>query len=103
MDARAGDLAGGKHARDRRPALEIRLHAAHDVVRGRTDRNPVTREIEPGPPARLRDQREPGVHERGIEMLQRQIHGAGALRLANDRPRDAIARRQIARRDRSAS
>ena len=57
MHARARDFAGCKQARNRRSSVEVGLHAAHDVVRGRTDWNAIAREIEAGSPAHFRDQR----------------------------------------------
>ncbi len=97
MHAGAGHLASRKQSRHRRPSVEIRFHAAHDVVRGGAHRNGIAREIEAGSRACLRDGREAPPDEVGIQMRQRQVDGrSGAIRLADDRSRDEVARREIA-------
>ena len=82
----------------RRPAVEIGDDAAHHVVRGRArPESRSRREVQPGAPAGLRDQRKPPVHERRIQPVQRQEDRRRpiALRFAHDGARDAIARREI--------
>ena len=46
VDARAGHLAGGEQSRDGRASPSVGLDAAHDVVRGRSDRNRIGRQVE---------------------------------------------------------
>ena len=89
MDPRARDFAGGKESRNGCAALEVRLHAAHDVMCGGTDRNPIPRKIEPGSPTGIRNQRKSLVDEIGIETLERQVHRpARPLRFAYDASRN---------------
>ena len=99
MHARACDLAGGEQAIDRRLPVEVGLDAAHDVVRRRTDRDRVAREIEAGGAARIRNQRKAIVHERRVERRQRQVdRRAGAPGFLLDGAGDAIPRREVAGR-----
>ena len=59
---------------NRRSTVQIRLHAAHDVVGGRADRDAIARQVETRPPAHLRDQRKPLVNEIRIQAFERQKH-----------------------------
>ena len=76
VHAGAGDLAGREQARHRRASLEVGLDAAHHVVRRRADRHAIAGQVEAGVAARRGNQRKPGVHGRGIEVLQREEHAA---------------------------
>jgi 3-dehydroquinate synthase len=99
MHACACHLPGSKQTRNGRSSLEVGLHAAHDVVRGRPHRNPIAREVEARPPAHFRNQRKPFVDEVRVQTVQRQIDGlVRAAAFTHDRARDAIARREITRR-----
>ena len=95
----ARDLARCKQPGERRPAVDIRLHAPHHIVSGRTDRNPVPGQVEAGTPAGVGNQRKALVHEIGVQLLEGEEDGPpGSLCLAHDGARDTIAGRQIARR-----
>ena len=48
VDRDAGDLAGGVEARDRRRAVDVGLHAAHDVVLAGPDRDRLARDVDAG-------------------------------------------------------
>ena len=66
---------------------------------GGPDRDPVSGEIEAGAAARVGDERKPRVDEIRVELLERQEDGPpGPVRLAHDRTRHAIPRREIAGR-----
>ena len=98
VHAGARRFSRGEQPRDRRPAVEVRDDASHDVMRGGTDRNSIGREIEAGLPARRRDQRKALAHERRMQMRERQIHRLSrALSLARDTARDPIAGGEIPR------
>src|SRR5262245_48683756 len=68
MDAGAGDFAGRKQSADRCASVEIRLNAAHEVVRCGTDWNPIARQIQANACTRFGDRREARAYERGVEM-----------------------------------
>ena len=87
---------------DVRPSRSVG-DAAHQVVGGGSDRQPVGGQVEPDAPAERRQQRKPRPHLRGRQVREREIHRPpGPLGFAHDRARHAIARRQIAGRLRSA-
>ena len=99
MHAGARNLTRGKKPGNRRSSIEVGADSAHHVVSRGTDRNTIAGEIQSCAPACLRNQREPAVDEVGLEPLQREKHRlAGSPALSHDRARDAIARREIARR-----
>ena len=94
MNTGARHLTRGEQARNGRTSIQIGPHSSHDVVRRGTDGNAIARKIQPRASARLGNEREPRVDEVGIELRQRQVHRlARSTALADDRPRDAIARR----------
>jgi len=82
----ASDLASRIQTAQRRPAIEVRSDAAHEVVRRRADRESIGRQIEPGPATEAGDDREPRPHIGGRQVRQGQEDAAGARGLGNDRP-----------------
>ncbi len=96
VHARACDLAGGEQSGNRRSSVEIGLHPAHDVMRCGTHWNPIAREVEAGPPAHFRDQREPLMNKVSIQSFQRQVHRLiRAPTFTDDRSRNPVARCEI--------
>ena len=96
MDAGTGHFAGREQTGHRRPAVEVHVDAAHEVVGSRTDRYPIACEIETGPGAGGGDGGKPRVNECRLQILQRQIDAAaGTFGLARDGAGDPVARREI--------
>ena len=89
---------------DVRP-VEIGLDAAHHVVRRRTDRHPIGREVEPGAAACIRDRRKPRARRVRVQMRERQDRPAPPVRSCFADHRRAPRRRAVRarRQDRSAS
>ena len=103
MHTSTGDLARREQSANRRASIEVGLHAAHDVVRGRAHRDPIARQIEARLAAGGGDQREALVYEVRVERLEREIdRRSRPPRLELDAARHPIARCEIARPDRSA-
>jgi hypothetical protein len=97
VNAGARDFASREKPVDRRAAVEIRFHSAHDVMGGGPDRYAVRRKVQPRSATGGRNQRKPLVHERGVEVGERQVdRTTRSLRLTLDAARNAIARSQIA-------
>ena len=101
MHARAGHFTRRKQPWDGRPPIEIREHAAHDVVRGGPDRDRVSRQVEAGAAAGLGNQRKTFVHVGRVEQLEREKdRPARALLFTGNRPRDPVPSRGCACADR---
>jgi 3-dehydroquinate synthase len=74
----------------------VRIDAAHQVVRGRADRNRIRREVQSDLPAHVGDCRKAFAHVHG-EVRKREKHlAAGPLGLAHDAAGDDVAGSEIA-------
>ena len=91
VHAGAGDLARRVQTRNRGAPVDVGLHAAHDVVGRRPDRDAIAREIQPRAPARLGDQREsasartPGRDAPSTGRRRRCVRSRGRCRATRDR------------------
>ena len=105
VDAGAGDLAGREQSRQRGPAPLVGVDAAHHVVRRRTDRNRIAREVEADAAGTSRQSSETA----GARTRRRDAPASGtpARRSArssrDDAARDHVARRRDRRPGDSAS
>jgi len=79
--------------------MHIRLHATHQIVRRRTDRNGIAGQVEAHDTAHLGNRWKASPDELGVEMRQRQEYAAAALFLfADDAAGHDVARSEIAAR-----
>jgi hypothetical protein len=98
VDAGAGNLSGCKQSRQRSPAPFVGFDTTHHVVRRWANRNRIASEIETETTASFRNRRKPPMHVRGIQMCQREEHGAASsFDFTGDVTCDDVPRRQVAR------
>ncbi len=96
MNPCARHLTGRIQTQKRCSTVQVGLDATHEVVSRRPHRNGVARQVEAGAPARLGDQRKPGVHIGSIQLLKRQVDRcAGPVLFASDSTGHTIARGEI--------
>src|SRR6187397_858618 len=96
MNTSARHFSGSEQTGDRRASIEVGLHASHDVVRRRTNRNPIARKIKTRAAAHVGDQWKSPVDEMRVQSFERQIDRLiGTPTLTHDGPRDAITGGEI--------
>ena len=95
MDAGAGDLARGPQARERSGAVEVHEHAARQVVRRRSHRQPVPAGVETDLGQRDRDRREPPPEVLELRRVEPDVLAALLRQLDGDRPAHEVPRQQL--------